>query len=197
MCPQSASYGIAGFFGMKACADVKIDKSYKSLAIDSHSEYSIRPNINKADDDAITGLIDAFSRLAQGDATSHDNFDGLHQNAQDILSGPFLDPIQAVVIPLSSVSAVADRFTNLGDAVECILCMLITAHSLSEVIDSFFLCRTRRHSWSFWMKCIWSWRLRQNWFVQYSYFISLFSADAMSWVGKKLFFQNQSKSFVQ
>ena len=74
------------------------------------------------DSPAVDELISSLSALARGEAAEDATlYEKLSQSAQDILSGDSVDPIQAIVVPLRSVSAVHDKFVDNPDAaVECI-----------------------------------------------------------------------------
>ena len=104
---------------MSGSADISYSSSDISKSIDSNTQWSIRPNV---DSPAVDELISSLSALARGEAAENANlYEELSKSAQDILSGDEVDPIQAIVIPLRSVSAVHEKFGDNPDAaVECI-----------------------------------------------------------------------------
>ena len=104
---------------MSGCTETKSTSEHRAEALDYRQKNSIRPN--KGDDPDTKDLISALSRLSQGqsgeDANLHER---LQQSAQKVLAGDPLDPLQAVVVPLSSVRAVHEKFKGKdGDTVEC------------------------------------------------------------------------------
>ena len=70
----------------------------------------------------VDDLISSLSALARGEAVEDANlYQKLSKSAQHILSGNAVDPIQAIVVPLRSVSAVHDKLVDNPNAtVECI-----------------------------------------------------------------------------
>ena len=87
--------------------------------------HHIQPNVQSAD---VDNLIDALNRLSGGDGEATDTYPDIEKSAQKILSGNNLNPIQAVIIPLSSVSAVADKYTDHDQQVACMLFVIILCY---------------------------------------------------------------------
>ena len=114
---HSATFNQAGF-EISGSADVDYESSKILSGLSFKVEKSIRPNVN---DPAVNDLISSLSNLARGNASNHNKLhEQLYQSAHDILSQDFVDPIQAIVVPLRSVSAVHDEFVNNPEAaVEC------------------------------------------------------------------------------
>ena len=104
---MTASFNKAGF-NIAGNADAKYDKNDISKSVDSSHQFSIRPNINGDDVDSLLTTLTAISVGGMDDDATQ--YNKLAQSAQNILSGSQVDPVKAVVIPLSSVSAVAERF---------------------------------------------------------------------------------------
>jgi len=101
---KSAGFSIAG------SVDTSYDQSDISKSVSTSTDYSIRPNSQGADVDS---LISTLNALSFGDAAGHvDMYASMAQSAQNVLSGADTDPIKAIVIPLSSVSAVNDFFLD-------------------------------------------------------------------------------------
>ena len=74
----------------------------------------------------------------------------LQQSAQNVLAGDVLDPLQAVVVPMSSVGAVHEKFKGKdGDTVECTYHIIYTLNYSLAVSFHLFLLRLPRHLWSF------------------------------------------------
>ena len=122
LCSQSASYDSAGF-EVEGCASVGNKEEIKKNQVHTKTSHIIRPNVQSVD---LDNLIEALNRLSSGTGTSQDTKSEIETYAQHILSGDKLDPVQAVVIPLSSVSAVADKYgSDPNQQVECMLFVII------------------------------------------------------------------------
>lgn len=105
----SFGYKNAGF-SIAGSADVGYDQSDISKSVSTSTDYSIRPNSQGDDVDTIISTLNA---LSFGDAAGDVNvYESLAQSAHNILSSDNADPIKAIVIPLSSVSAVHDLFMD-------------------------------------------------------------------------------------
>jgi len=101
-------------FELSGSANVEYEKSDISRSISDKKSFSIRPN---TDSDDANELINALTDISLGGMADDPTlYETLAQNAQNILSGDFVDPIKAVVIPLSSVSAVSDLFVDNADS---------------------------------------------------------------------------------
>ena len=125
LCSQSASYGGAGF-GVSGCANVGNTKDILGKSVNHQVTHHIQPNVQSVD---VDNLIDALNRLSGGDGEATDTYSDIEKSAQKILSGDDLNPIQAVIIPLSSVSAVADKYKMDPDQqVECMLFVIILCY---------------------------------------------------------------------
>lgn len=123
------SFAGAGFpVEISGSADVSFDKTDISRSVNDKKSFSIKPNTDSEDaDDLITALIAISTGGLDDDSTLYDT---LAQKAQNILSGDQVDPLKAIVIPLSSVSAVNDRF-------EATIGSLDTANFFSFLNDVF------------------------------------------------------------
>lgn len=110
------SFGAAGF-EIEADIDMTHNKSAIQKAIDSKTEWSIRPNtLENADTDE---LITAMTSLAMGGMKDDDTlYATLSQKAKSVLAGESLDPITAVVVPVSSLMTVHDHFKNVDDPLQ-------------------------------------------------------------------------------
>ena len=99
----------------------KYNKSDISKSINSRIDYWVSPSTN----DPLAGqLVDTLSKIATGKAEDEETLYGeLAKMAQSLLVKDYTDPIQAVIVPLSSIGAVADKFApNPNTAVECRVC---------------------------------------------------------------------------
>lgn len=105
------SFAGAGFpVEISGSADVSFDKTDISRSIDDKKSFSIKPNTDSEDADAlITALVAISDGGLEDDSTLYEQ---LAQSAQNILSGDDVEPLKAVVVKLSSVSAVNDRFES-------------------------------------------------------------------------------------
>lgn len=119
----AASFNQGGF-EISGSADVGYESSDTLSEVSSNTKWSMRPNVNAADETAVNDLISTLSALARGDASDDNTLhEKLSLSAQDILSKDFVDPIQAIVVPLRSVSAVHEKFLDNPDAADTVAFM--------------------------------------------------------------------------
>ena len=92
------------------------NKESKLAESETKTEYLIRPNLHSGD---VTKLIQTLEVLSKGQPTT-ETYTDLSTTAQHVLSGTDLDPIKAIVVPLSSIKAVTKKFlANPEFEVEC------------------------------------------------------------------------------
>jgi len=110
------SFGKVGF-NVAGSADVDYDKSDISRSVSHSAEWSIRPN---AWGDDAQSLIASLTAISQGGMDDNEDlYEELALSAQSLLSqSP--DQIKAIVIPLASVSSVADALTGTADAADTV-----------------------------------------------------------------------------
>jgi len=113
----SLSFASAGF-DIAGSADVNYEKSDISKSVDDSKKWSIRPNTWGSD---ATSLISSLSSIATGGMADDDTlYESLALSAQSLLSADDAEPIKAIVISLSSVSAVSDLLVNNAESEDTI-----------------------------------------------------------------------------
>ena len=99
----------------------KSNEESKRAESETKSDYEVRPNVQSED---VTKLIRSLEVLSKGLPTS-ETYEDLSTTAQRVLSGTDLDPIKAIVVPLSSIKAVTKKFlANPEFEVDCVLLLM-------------------------------------------------------------------------
>ena len=116
---------------MEGCANIGNKEEIKNNQVHSKEKLTIRPNVVSKE---IDNLIKSLGRLSSGTGTQQDTKSEIQIHAHNVLAGNDLDPIQAVVISLSSVGAVYDKYGRDPDQqVECMLFVIILRYRLCRL----------------------------------------------------------------
>jgi len=127
----SISFEHAGF-SITGSAEAEYEKSDVTRSVDTHQDWSIRPN---AGSDASKAVVEALTAISMGDMADDPTlFTTLSTNAEEVLASEQLDPIKAIIVPLTTIKAVNNKYVDNPDAEDTVPFMTFLNGLYFEVV---------------------------------------------------------------